>query len=301
MTYDVIVVGTGPAGLTAGLFAGRRGLDAVLFEKESIGGELMNRHRVENCPGIPEVAGTELRSNLYEQVEQYDVPIVLEEVTSIHTDDPFEIVTTNEPVRAETAILAGGGNPKRLDVPGSDQFNGRGVFDCAKCDGPLYGDEVVAVAGSSDWALTDALFLADHASEVIVIEPSQRLDAGETLRERVRSHPDIVVWISTHIEALVGTDVLEALKLRDVTDSDEWTESVDGLYVQKGIELDMGYLPEGMATTHRGEIEVDANLETHVPGIFAAGDIREGSSHTIAGAIGDGVTAFQSARRHLTK
>lgn len=189
MTVDLLVVGSGPAGLAAGVAAGRRGLDVVIFEADSIGGELVNRHTIENFPGVPETSGTDLRSRMVEELDTYDVPMRLAAVERIDDSDPFEVATDEGTYRARTVIAANGGRPVPLDVPGAEAYEGRGVFSCAACDGPLYADDVVAVSGSDDWALTDALYLTEYASRVIVIEESNRLAAGKSLRERVESEP----------------------------------------------------------------------------------------------------------------
>lgn len=299
MVYDVLVVGSGPAGLAAGATAGQHGLAVTLFEEESIGGELVNRHTIEDFPGRSSVSGPELRSKMVEQLGEYDVPVRLATVESIHDEDPFVVGTTDGEYRARTVIVAAGGRPSRLDVPGAETYEGRGVFYCAMCDGPLYADGVVAVSGSDDWALTDALFLAEHASTVIVIEPRSRATAGQSLRERAESHSDIEIETGTELRSVDGDGVLERLELADTETGVGRTIAVDGLYVQHGIEPDTAYLPDAVSTTGCGAIVVDAALETDVGGLFAAGDVRQSSPRTVATAVGDGVTACRSAIRHL--
>lgn len=298
MVYDILVIGSGPTGLATGIDAGRRGLEVMLFEKESIGGELVNRPTIE-IPGMPEVSGSELRSAMVEQLRENDVSITLTAVEAIHNDDPFEVVTTDGTYRGRTVVVAGGGQPVQLDVPGAEEYRGRGVFYCAMCDGPLYADDVVAVSGSDDWALTEALFLTEYASKIIVIEEQSRLDAGESLRKQVAAHPAIDIETRTGIRALDGDDVLREIELVDTENGTERTESVGGLYVQHGIDPESSYLTDVVSRTESGEIVVDQALETDTPGLFAAGDIRQSSPQTVSAAIGDGMTACQSARRYL--
>lgn len=298
MIYDILVVGSGPAGLATGLNAGRRGLDVMLFEKESIGGELINRHTIEDFPGVPGTDGPELRSTIVEQLEEDAVPITLATVEAIHDEEPFRLVTDSDEYHGRTVVIAGGGRPAKLDVHGAEEYDGRGIFYCAKCDGPLYAGETVAVSGSDEWALTDALHLTEHASKVIVIEEEDRLAADGSLRERVDAHPDIETKIGTEIQAVEGDDFLQRLTL--VGDGNEWSEPVGGLYVQHGIEPRGTSLAGDMVSvTDCSEIIVDQALETERNGLFAAGDIRQHSSRTIPGAIGDGITACQSAVRRL--
>ena len=299
MIYDVLVVGSGPAGLVTGLAAGRRGLDVLLFEKESIGGELVNRHAIDDFPGDPGVSGPDLRSTLVEQAEELEVPVAGTTVEAIHDEDPFRVVTADGEFNGRTVVVASGGRPTRLDVPGADEYRGRGVFYCAMCDGPLYADETVAVAGSDDWALTDALFLAEHASTVVVLEAGDRLTAGETLRDRVRANPTIRVETGTEVRGVSGDDVLRELRLVDTRDGTERTETVDGLYDQRGLALEANYLPDGVARTDCGAVAVGPGLETAVDGLFAAGDLRQSSPRTVAAALGDGFTACRSATRYL--
>lgn len=299
MTVDIVIVGAGPAGLTVDLLAERHGLETVLLERGTIGGELVNRHRIEEFPGIsPDTPGTELRERMAEQLEDHDPDIRLTEVTAVEPDTPAVVRTADDTeYRARCVLLATGGTQKRLSVPGEAEYEGRGVFYCAKCDGPLYRDEHIAVAGGGDWVMTDAIYLSEFAESVTVIER----DAGgrETRHQREDDHPAIDVVERTRIEEIVGRETLERLVLRDEESGERRTISVDGLLVQAGTDPNTEYLDGRVPTDGAGRIEVDSGMETEVPGIFAAGDVRQNSSERIAGAIGDGTTAFHSMRRHL--
>jgi thioredoxin reductase (NADPH) len=301
--YDLLVVGSGPAGLAAGVAAGRQGLAAVVLEADAVGGELVNRHTIEGLPGHPETTGPDLRSTLVDQLGEAGGQVRLTAVEGVRrldgAADPagFAVETTEGSYRARTVVVATGGRPVRLDVPGAEAYDGRGVFYCAVCDGPLYAGETVAVAGGDDWALTDACYLTDHAERVIVLTERPRLPAGESLRERVANHPAIEVRTATEVHGVGGGQVLEHLELVD--NDGEYVEPVGGLYVQQGVEPAASYLPEWVPRSDCGAVAVDQALETEVSGLFAAGDVRESSPRTVAAALGDGVTACRSATRYL--
>jgi len=311
---DLVVIGSGPAGLAAGLAAGRRGLDAVVLEAETVGGELVNRHTIENLPGRPETTGPELRSTLVDQLGAVGGQVRLAPVEQVRRRDgatvdeadsgaadgaDFAVETAEGPFHARTVVVATGGRPVHLDVPGAETYDGRGIFYCAMCDGPLYAGEVVAVSGSDDWALTEAIYLTDHAERVLVIEPESEPSAAAPLCERVADHPDVEVRTATEIRGVGGEDVLEHLELVDRSTGQDYVEAVGGLYVQHGIEPETGVLPESVGRTDRGTVAVDQSLESTVPGLFAAGDVRQSSPRTVAAALGDGVTACRSAERYL--
>ncbi len=299
--YDVIIVGAGPAGLTAGLYTSRARLRTLMLEKETIGGELMDRDLIENYPGYPDgVSGSELGSNMMTQVMKYEPEIQLDEVQQIEIKEEYKIVKASQgDYWCRAIIIAGGAHPKRLGVPGEERFIDKGVFYCGTCDGPRLTGKRVAVAGGGDSGVTEALFLAKLVSKVIVIELMPHLTATKTLQERVSSNPKIETKCGVKIEAILGDKQVEALDILDVQTGQRNVLEVDGILVHVGIEANTDYLRGSLPLNNRGQILVNERMETEIAGIFAAGDIRHNSSCQISTAVGDGATAALSLGKYV--
>ena len=299
--YEVIIVGAGPAGLAAGLYTGRAKLRTLIIERESLGGELMNRDLIENYPGYPDgILGPELGSNMVRQVMNYGAEIQLDEVERIEIEEDYTVVKASQGnYLGKTIIIAGGAHPKKLGIPGEQEFIDRGVFYCATCDGPRFTDKVVAVAGGGDSGVTEALFLTRLVSKVIVIELLPHLTAAKTLQERASSNPKIETKCVSRIETIRGDEQVRALDLLDVQTGQRSILEVDGILVHVGIEASTDYLRGRLPLNERGQVLVNDNLETEIAGIFAAGDIRHNSAWQIATAVGDGATAALSVGRYL--
>ena len=299
--YEVIIVGGGPAGLTAGLYTSRSRLRTLIIEKECIGGELMNRDLIENYPGYPDgVLGPELGSNMMTQVMNYGAEIQLSEVEQISIEEDYKVVKTSlGDYRGKALIIAGGAHPRRLGIPGEQEFLNRGVFYCATCDGPRFTNKVVAVAGGGDSGITEALFLTDLVSRVIIIEQLPHLTATETLQERAFSNPKIETRCGVKIEAIRGDEGVKALDLLDAQTGQRSVLEAEGILVHVGVEANTDYLRGTMPLDRRGQISVNEKMETEIAGIFTAGDIRHNSPMQIATAVGDGATAALSAGKYL--
>ncbi|MFC6724425.1 NAD(P)/FAD-dependent oxidoreductase, partial [Halobium palmae] len=293
MAYDVTIIGTGPAGLTAGQYAYRRGLDTLILEKESVGGELVNRHHIETYPGFPDgISGPDLRSKLVTELEKYDAEVRLTEVEGITPGDPHTVRTDGEAYETETVIVATGGEHSDLDVEGEEEYDGHGVFYCAQCDGPLYRDEHIAVVGGSDHALGDALFLTEFASSVTIVSREEQLSAGEHLRERVESEPKIEVVLGTEVTGVRGeSGLVDGLTLVDGETGEERLHEVGGLYVCVGLDPNTAFLEDVVPLTEEGSVVVGSDLMTGVDGIYAVGDVRQHSGREVAASVGDGAVA----------
>lgn len=299
--YDVVIVGSGPAGLSAGIAAGRAGLSTVILEKDSIGGELVNRDSIPNYPGFPDgIGGPELRSTLVSTLEEYDPKAILTEVEGIEPGDPHTIKTADGEYEGRSVIVATGGREKELGVPGEEEYSGRGVFYCAKCDGPLYQDETIAVVGGNEHALTDTTFLAGLTDRVILVESDSELSGGAEVRGQIESESAVEVLLDTEVLELAGENgLLESIRVADTDGSNERTIDVTGLYVHVGIEPNTGFLADTIPLTEEGSVIVDANMETDIDGVYAAGDIRQGSPRMIAAGVGDGMVAVESIKQRL--
>ena len=300
-SYDVIIIGAGPAGLAAGLYAGRARLNTLILERETPGGELMNIDMVENYPGYPDgVLGPDLGSNMMMQATKFGVELLFADVEQIIPGTGEQLLKTAQgEFRTKTVIIASGSHSKKLGVPGEEEFAKKGVFYCATCDGPRFAGKVVAVAGSGDSGLSEELFLTAFVAKVIVIEILPQLMANRTLQERVLANPKIEVRCGVKIESIRGDEHLELLEVADVKTGQKSGLKVDGLLVRVGLAANTGYLKGTLAMNAVGQIKVNDLMETEIPGIFAAGDVRHNSPMQIVTAVGDGATAAMRMLKYL--
>jgi len=298
--YEVIIIGGGPAGLTAGLYTSRVGLKSLLVERGPMGGQMVNARMVENYPGFPEgISGPELGSLMHQQASRYGLEVVTAEVTGLNNGQPFGVLTTEGSFEAEAIIIAAGSEYHKLGVDGEERLSGHGVSYCATCDGFFFRDRKVAVVGGGDTAITDALELTQHASEVYVIHRRDQLRAGQVLQERAFAHPKLEFIWDTVVEEVSGDRVLEELKLRNVKTGRQSNLKVDGVFVAVGLMPNSHLFFNILELDDAGYIITDEVMATSVPAIFAAGDIRRNSPRQIAAAVGDGVTAAMSAFKYL--
>ncbi len=298
--YEVVIIGGGPAGLTAGLYTARAGLKSLLIERGAFGGQMFNAPLVENYPGFPEgVSGAELGALMHKQAAKYGLKTVTAEVTGVKTGKPHRIITTGGSFEAEAVIIAAGSEYKRLGVPGEGTLVGHGVSYCATCDGFFFRKREVAVVGGGDAAITDALELTQHASKVYVIHRRDQLRAGEVLQKRAKAQPKIKFIWDTIVEGIVGGEVVKALQLRNVKTKQTSTLEVDGVFVAVGLKPNSQPFAKILKLTKTGHISTGETMATSVSGIFAAGDVRQSSARQIASAVGDGATAAKAAFSYL--
>jgi thioredoxin reductase (NADPH) len=301
-TYQLIIIGGGPAGLSAGLYASRSKLDTLLIEKAGLGGQILNAEMVENYPGFPQgISGAELGALIAQQATKYGLPTAFAEVQGIEIRGAEKIVSTSEgQYRAKALIIAAGSEYSKLGVPGEEEFTGRGVSYCAMCDGAFFRDQVVAVVGGGNVALNDALFLTRFATKVIVIHRRDQLRATKILQDRAFANPRIEFLWDTVVESIIGDKLVREIRLRNVKTGKGSSLEVSGIFVAVGLRPNTGYLKGLLALDEGGFIPVNNQMETEVPGVFAAGDIRSRSIRQVVSAAGDGATAAIAAERFLS-
>lgn len=298
--YEIIIIGGGPAGLTAGLYTSRAGLKSLLVERGVFGGQIVNAALVENYPGFPEgISGLELGALMHQQATKYGLEFVTAEVTGIAQGQPYIISATEGDFEAIAIIIATGSEYRKLGVAGEERLSGHGVSYCATCDGFLFRDREVAVVGGGDTAITDAMELSRHAKKVYVIHRRDQLRAGQVLQQRAFAQPKLEFVWDTVVEEVLGDKVLEELKLRNVKIGQESSLKVDGVFVAVGLMANSQQFFNILELDDTSYIVTDEMMATSAPGIFAAGDIRRNSPRQVTAAVGDGVTAAKSAFKYV--
>ena len=301
--YDVIIIGGGPAGLSAGIYSARARLSSLLIERNIVGGLIVDAEWVENYPGFPEgISGYDLTQLMEQQARKYGLETLPAEVTGIEPkSEPKVVKTTQDNFPAKAVIIASGCERTKLGAPGEEEFTGKGVSYCATCDAFFFREQPVAVAGGGNAAISEALHLAKFASRVTVIHRRRELRATRILQEKALAEPRIEFLWNKVVEAIDGKDVVKRLRLRDVTTNEESTLDVAGIFVSIGFKPNTDYLKGVLPLDEAGYLITNEKMETEVPGIFAAGDIRSGSIQQVIAAAGDGATAAIYAEKFITQ
>ena len=301
-SYQVVIIGGGPAGLTAGLYCARSRLNTLLIEKGIIGGQITNAERVENYPGFPKgISGIELGQLIHEQATSYELETWLAEVTKVVPSPRHNLVSTSEgDLVAESIIIASGSQFRKLGVPGEDKFVGKGISYCATCDSPLFKGKTVAVIGGGDAAITEALYLSKFASSVKVIHRRGQLRASKINQERAMAEPKIEFIWDTVVTQIEGEGVVKQLMLKSTKSAKIAILEVAGVFVAVGSEPNSAQWRGLLPLDEAGYIITNELMETKIPGIFAAGDVRHNSARQAITAAGDGATAAISAERFLS-
>jgi thioredoxin reductase (NADPH) len=299
--FDVIIVGGGPAGLTAGLYASRARLKCLLLERLAPGGQVLNTHRVENYPGFPDaVSGFDLVDRMKTQAEKFGLPIRNDEVVRMELKGGAKkIFLRDEELETAAVILASGATWKKLGIEGEGALSGKGVSYCATCDGPFFMDEDVAVIGGGDTAMEEALFLTRFASKIYVIHRREKLRATPLLQERALAEPKIQFLWNTVPARILGRDGVEEIEIRNVQSGEIQSKAVKGVFVFVGTLPNTALVQGQVDLDSNGFIVTDQNMMTSVPGVFAAGDVRSKLFRQIATAVGEGAAASFSVEKYL--
>ncbi len=299
--YEVVIVGGGPGGLTAGMYCARAMRKTILIEKYMPGGQIANTEDVEDYPGFERISGSELAMKMADHAKKFGLEIISDEVKEIYTegDDRLVSVASGDIYRARAVIVSTGGSPNKLNVPGEEEFSGRGVSYCAICDGAFFKDEFIAVAGGGDAAVEEGIFLTKYGRKVYIIHRRDKLRAQKIIQERAFKNDKIEFIWDTVIESVNGDDKVRSLTLKNVKTGETQTLDVGAIFVFIGFVPNSNLFREPIKKNEAGYIITDTRMETSIKGIFACGDVRDQLVKQITNAVGDGTTAAVAAEKHI--
>ncbi len=305
-TYDCIVIGGGPAGLAAAVYGARENMSVLVIEQGALGGQAGVTERIDNYLGYPEgIGGKDLVMKMVEHARRYGVELLVgTSVTGVNEVDgrPTVHVQDGTMYSASAVIIATGSHYRRLGVPGEGDLIGRGIHFCATCDGPFYrGAKELMVIGGGNSGCEEGLFLADFAEKIVLVEASPELRASSLVQEKVRNHPKFEIHTGAAVESFIqgGDGALSGVQL--TIDGAARTMHPDGVFVFIGLEPNTGFLRDSLLLTSDGFIATDERFVTSIPGVFAAGDVRKGSTKQLGSAVGEGITALLMVREHLRR
>lgn len=304
--YDLIIIGGGPAGLTAGIYAGRARLKSLLVEKLIHGGQMMTTDFVENYPGFPEgISGPDLSDRMRQQAERFGLEIINGEVRGLTPgtpEDPAHTVRLEDrSLKAGAVIIATGAKYRGLGTPGEEKFTGKGVSFCATCDGALYRGQEIAMVGGGDTALSETLFLTRFVEKIHLIHRRDAFRGAKYLQEQVLSHEKVQVHWDTVVTEFQGDQFLSALKLKNVKTGAATALPVTGCFIAVGISPNTAWLGDLLPMDEWGFLFTDQDMATPLPGIWAPGDVRAKNLWQIATAVGEGAIAATAAEHYLEK
>jgi len=297
--YDLAIIGGGPAGLTASIYAARARLNILVLEKSALGGQILVTDWIKNYPGFPEgLSGADLVMKMADQARRFGVEIETNQVQSMDVAGPLKtLVLDDRTVTTKAVIIATGASPKKLGVPGETEFYGRGISTCATCDAPFFKNSVVAAVGGGDTAVQESIFLTRFAKKVYLIHRRDSLRATRILQERALANDKIEIKWDSVITAVNGSDAgVEGITIENVKTGEKSDLPVEGCFVWVGTSPNTSFLDGAVAVDKAGFVVVNSRMETSVPGVYAAGDVRNTPLRQVATAVGDAaIAAFQAA------
>lgn len=302
---DIAIIGAGPAGMTASVYARRAGYSVTVFELGMPGGQLSTTDKIENFPGYPEgLPGAELGMKFYEHAQAFGAEFVFEQVVRVEADGAVKKVVTNngteeKEYEARAIIIATGAHPRTLGVPGEDTFRGHGVSYCGTCDGFFFRGKDVCVVGGGDVAVEDAIYLANMCNSVTVFHRRDELRANKRSQDAAFANGKITFVWNTIVIELKGDDQLRSVVTKNVKTDEvkEWT--FDGCFIFVGYDPNQDVYPQGLATDERGYVLTDENMATNIPGVYAVGDVRKKNVRQVATAVGDGGIVMSDIERYF--
>jgi thioredoxin reductase (NADPH) len=299
--YDVVIIGSGLAGMTAGLFAARGGLSTLVLEANIPGGHLISIERIEDFPGFPDgIAGYELCPNVQRQAADQGAEFQRAEVERLEAEDRFwSVVTSEERHRAKAVIVATGSAVKELGVPGEAKLTGKGVSHCASCDGPLYNGQIAGVVGGGDSALQEALTLTHYAERVILFQDAANFSAQPIYQERVLAQPKIEIHYQTIIEEVLGENTVTGARVRQLATGEKSQIELSALFVYVGLAPNTALLKDTLRLGDQGHVPTDVWMRTERPGLYAVGDIRQDSARQAITSAGEGAVAAIATHRYI--
>lgn len=302
MLYDLAIIGGGPAGLTAAIYAARAELKTIVLEKAAPGGQIQNTMTVENYPGFPEINGAELAERFHEHARKFGAEIRTATVRSMHYEGDVHIVTEDDELYARAVLIAIGAHHRRLGVPGEDTYYGRGVSNCAVCDGFFYRDKDVVVIGGGDAAVEEGLYLTRFARSVTLIHRRDTLRAQKILQERAFNNPKLkFVWNTTVKEILGDGNSVTGLLLLNLKDGTQYEMPTTGVFIYVGMDPNTDFLRGIVDLDEQGFVKADCCYRTSMPGVFAAGDVRNGAWRQIITVAAEGALAVREIEHFLAE
>jgi thioredoxin reductase (NADPH) len=303
--YDLIVIGGGPAGLSAALYAAREGIETLIIERSGVGGQAGTTERIDNYPGFAQgIGGAELADAMREHAERFDVEILAAQtVTSIEAQGDYKMISTEsgDSYCSRSLLLTPGATYRRLNVPGEEDLIGAGIHFCATCDGPFYKGQELVVVGGGNSGVEEGLFLTKFATKVTILEVGERLKASQILQEKAASHPQIEVRLNTTVVEFKGDRKLSSVVIKNTATGETEEITPGAVFVFIGLLPNTAFVKDSVDLDQWGSISTSPTMETSLEGVFAAGDARSGSTKQVASAVGEGATAALMIRQYLER
>lgn len=288
--YEVLIIGAGPAGMTAAIYAARAGYKTAVLEHGVPGGQAATTDMIENYPGFPEgISGPELMMKFFEQTQTFGVEMIYEQVQSVELDGAIKRVTTDkQTIEAKAVVIASGAKPRALGVANEGRLRGRGVSYCATCDGFFFKDQPVAVVGGGDTAVEEAMYLTKMCSSVTLIHRRDELRANKLAQSRALANEKLNIIYDTVVDEIIGDDKVSQLKLRNKKTDETSTLDINGVFIFVGYLPNNAFFPPELEVNEQGYIVTDDKMATNIPGVFAVGDVRQKKLRQVTTAVGDG-------------